>query len=155
MVNYFTLQLIQCFTYVAIRGPIWWVLAYRMLVETWETGERFRVTAVGVVIMTFVNLVIMDFCRTGLIKAMTRVNFITVLVETHETIICVVTEETIREEDEAEREAKPFPQSRNPVERVRRRKKSLFEPLMAKVNQRRKSQRKSTNVMGFDMTEEK
>jgi hypothetical protein len=57
--------------------------------------------------------------------------------------------------EKAKREAKPLPQSRNPVERVRRRKKGLFEPLMAKVKQRKKMQRKSTNVMGFDMTEEK
>lgn len=69
--GYFTLQLIQCFVYVTVRGPVWWFLAYRMVTETYG-GPNFSVTCVGVAMMTFVNLVIIDFCRIGLIKALTR-----------------------------------------------------------------------------------
>lgn len=153
VVKYFTVQLIQCFGYVAIRGPVWWWLAYRMLTETYQSGENFRITCLGVAMMTFVNLVIIDFCRIGLIKALTRTN----LIYTETTVICVVTEKMLQNEEKEEKEAKPFkaPQTRNPIERVARRKKSLFEPLMAAVNERRKMERKSTNIMGFDMTEEK
>jgi len=76
------------------------------------------------------------------------------VIESHTAVVCVVTEDMLKDEEETERKGKPFG-GRNPVERVRRRKKSLFEPLMAKVNEKRKEGRKSKNVMGFDMTEER
>jgi len=175
--KYMTLQLIQGFFYVSTRGFGWLFLAYQMLTKLYHSPAFEWPFFAGCVLvisaMTAVNLLICEFCRLGLIKALERTKVFVYIshTEVRTDTVCVVTEEFLAQiQEEADAEEKEdaheaaTPKGRGPtptpgaltgrsgaVERVKRRKSSLFAPLMAKANSKRRESKKSANLMGFDM----
>ncbi|GMI26552.1 hypothetical protein TeGR_g4935 [Tetraparma gracilis] len=175
--KYMTLQLIQGFFYVSTRGFGWLFLAYQMLTKLYHSPAFEWPFFAGCVLvisaMTAVNLLICEFCRLGLIKALERTKIFVYIshTEVRTDTVCVVTEEFLAQiQEEADAEEKEdaheaaTPKGRGPtptpgaltgrsgaVERVKRRKSSLFAPLMAKANSKRRESKKSANLMGFDM----